>query len=47
VEAWQHVKLTGTNRSIGFIALIVNHHENQQTIQADNKTRPEDQPNPF
>ena len=24
VEAWQHVKLTGTNSSIGFIALIIN-----------------------
>jgi hypothetical protein len=26
VEAWQHVKLTGTNRSIGFIALIIRTH---------------------
>ena len=24
MEAWQHVKLTGTNSSIGFIALIIN-----------------------
>ena len=29
VEAWQHVKLTGTNRSTGFIALIADHHKNK------------------
>ena len=36
VEAGQPVKLTGTNRSIGFIALIVNHHQTNDP-GADNR----------